>query len=126
MCDVESFRNRATNQISIWRSILFVSGIILRPGFIYGTCCVGSMKLPLGVIGSPLEMVLQRAKPLTQVPLIGPLFSPPVNATAVAKVAIRAAIDPSCFSSGHHRCLRNITLQPAEVNIDLLNSFVYP
>ncbi|KAL6556553.1 hypothetical protein OROGR_005841 [Orobanche gracilis] len=34
-------------------------GVILRPGFIYGTRSVGSMKLPLGVIGSPLEMVLQ-------------------------------------------------------------------
>ena len=32
-------------------------GVILRPGFIYGTRRVGSMKLPLGVIGSPLEMV---------------------------------------------------------------------
>ncbi|XP_050215423.1 uncharacterized protein At1g32220, chloroplastic [Mercurialis annua] len=69
-------------------------GIILRPGFIYGTRNVGSMKLPLGVIGSPLEMVLQHAKPLNQLPLIGPLFTPPVNVTAVAKVAVRAATDP--------------------------------
>lgn len=69
-------------------------GIILRPGFIYGTRRVGSMKLPLGVIGSPLEMILQRAKPLSQIPLVGPLFTPPVNVTAVAKVAIRAATDP--------------------------------
>ncbi|XP_021762108.1 uncharacterized protein At1g32220, chloroplastic-like [Chenopodium quinoa] len=69
-------------------------GVILRPGFIYGTRRVGSMKLPLGVIGSPLEMVLQHAKPLTQVPLVGPLLTPPVNVTAVAKVAVRAATDP--------------------------------
>ncbi|XP_027182666.1 uncharacterized protein At1g32220, chloroplastic [Coffea eugenioides] len=69
-------------------------GVILRPGFIYGTRRVGSMKLPLGVIGSPLEMVLQRAKPLSQLPLVGPLFNPPVNVTAVAKVAVRAATDP--------------------------------
>ncbi|KAL3587159.1 hypothetical protein D5086_014026, partial [Populus alba] len=34
-------------------------GVVLRPGFIYGTRNVGSVKLPLGVIGSPLEMVLQ-------------------------------------------------------------------
>uniref|UniRef100_A0A6N2KSE9 NAD(P)-binding domain-containing protein n=1 Tax=Salix viminalis TaxID=40686 RepID=A0A6N2KSE9_SALVM len=39
-------------------------GVILRPGFIHGTRNVGSVKLPLGVIGSPLEMVLQHAKPL--------------------------------------------------------------
>lgn len=69
-------------------------GVILRPGFIYGTRRVGSVKVPLGVIGSPLEMIFQRAKPLSQIPLVGPLFTPPVNVTAVAKVAIRAATDP--------------------------------
>uniref|UniRef100_A0A6N2LUP5 NAD-dependent epimerase/dehydratase domain-containing protein n=1 Tax=Salix viminalis TaxID=40686 RepID=A0A6N2LUP5_SALVM len=69
-------------------------GVILRPGFIHGTRNVGSVKLPLGVIGSPLEMVLQHAKPLKQLPLVGPLFTPPVSATAVAKVAVRAATDP--------------------------------
>ncbi|KAI7989269.1 Uncharacterized protein LOK49_LG13G02849 [Camellia lanceoleosa] len=69
-------------------------GVILRPGFIHGTRRVGSMKLPLGVIGSPLEMVLQYAKPLNQVPLVGPLLTPPVNVTSVAKVAVRAATDP--------------------------------
>ncbi|PHT40108.1 hypothetical protein CQW23_18962 [Capsicum baccatum] len=69
-------------------------GIILRPGFIYGTRRVGSMKLPLGVVGSPLEMILQRAKPLSQIPIVGPLFTPPVNVSAVAKVAVRAATDP--------------------------------
>ena len=57
------------NLFGIWTSYLqlidlnlalffFVLGVILRPGFIYGTRRVGSMKLPLGVIGSPLEMVL--------------------------------------------------------------------
>ncbi|KAL3844310.1 hypothetical protein ACJIZ3_001713 [Penstemon smallii] len=69
-------------------------GVILRPGFIYGTRRVGSMNLPLGVIGSPLEMVLKNAKGLKKVPLIGPLFTPPVNVTAVAKVAVRAATNP--------------------------------
>ncbi|OAY27542.1 uncharacterized protein At1g32220, chloroplastic [Manihot esculenta] len=69
-------------------------GVILRPGFIYGTRSVGSMKIPLGVIGSPMEMVLQHAKPLNQIPVVGPLFTPPVNVSAVAKVATRAASDP--------------------------------
>jgi hypothetical protein len=32
-------------------------GVVLRPGFIYGIRNVGSVKLPLGVIGSLLEMV---------------------------------------------------------------------
>ncbi|KAL0323991.1 UNVERIFIED_CONTAM: putative protein, chloroplastic [Sesamum calycinum] len=69
-------------------------GVILRPGFIHGTRHVGSLKLPLSVIGSPLEMVLQHAKPLSQVPLVGPLLTLPVSANAVAKVAVRAATDP--------------------------------
>ncbi|XP_042505021.1 uncharacterized protein At1g32220, chloroplastic-like [Macadamia integrifolia] len=69
-------------------------GVILRPGFIHGSRQVGSIKIPLGVIGSPLEMVLQHAKPLTQVPLIGPLLTPPVSVLSVAKVAVRAATDP--------------------------------
>ena len=38
--------------------------------------------------------VLQHAKPLNQLPLVGPLFTPPVNVTAIAKVAVRAATDP--------------------------------
>lgn len=37
------------------------SGVILRPGFIHGTRTAGSMKIPLGVIGSPLEMVISCA-----------------------------------------------------------------
>ncbi|KAF7817324.1 uncharacterized protein G2W53_031293 [Senna tora] len=69
-------------------------GVILRPGFIYGTRSVGSMKIPLGVIGSPMEMVLQNAGSLSRIPLVGPLFIPPVNVTAVANVAVRAATDP--------------------------------
>lgn len=69
-------------------------GVILRPGFIYGTRSVGSIKLPLGVIGSPLEMLFQQTRALNQLPLVGPLLTPPVNVTAVAKVAVRAATDP--------------------------------
>lgn len=41
-----------------------------------------------------LLQVLQHAKPLNQLPLVGSLFTPPVNVTAVAKVAVRAATDP--------------------------------
>lgn len=38
--------------------------------------------------------VLQHTKPLHQLPLVGPLFTPPVNVTSVAKVSVRAATDP--------------------------------
>ncbi|KAK6255650.1 hypothetical protein SCA6_016955 [Theobroma cacao] len=78
---------------------LTFAGIILRPGFIHGTRQVGNMKFPLSAIGAPLQMVLQHAKFLTRIPLIGPLFIPPVKVTSVAKVAVRAAIDP-LFPSG--------------------------
>ncbi|KAJ9147420.1 hypothetical protein P3X46_029585 [Hevea brasiliensis] len=70
-------------------------GVFLRPGFIHGNRRVGNMKLPLSIIGAPLEMVLQHAKLLTRIPLIGPLFIPPVHVSSVAKVAVRAATDPA-------------------------------
>jgi hypothetical protein len=38
--------------------------------------------------------VLQNAKPLTRLPLIGPLLTPPVSAASVGKAAVRAATDP--------------------------------
>jgi hypothetical protein len=38
--------------------------------------------------------VLQNAKPLARLPLVGPLLAPPVSVTSVAKVAVRAASDP--------------------------------
>jgi len=69
-------------------------GVILRPGFIHGTRRVGSVKIPLSVVGAPMEMVLQNAKPLTRLPVVGPLLTPPVSVTSVAKVAVRAATDP--------------------------------
>ncbi|EES00762.1 hypothetical protein BDA96_03G174800 [Sorghum bicolor] len=69
-------------------------GVILRPGFIHGTRRVGSVKIPLGLVGSPMQMVLQNAKLLTRLPLIGPLLTPPVSVASVGKVAVRAATDP--------------------------------
>ncbi|KAG0449293.1 hypothetical protein HPP92_027410 [Vanilla planifolia] len=69
------------------------AGVILRPGFIHGTRQVGGIKIPLGVVGSPLEMILQHAKPLSKVPVFGPLFTPPVSVAAVSRVAVRAATD---------------------------------
>ncbi|VAI16739.1 unnamed protein product [Triticum turgidum subsp. durum] len=74
--------------------ILLFVGVILRPGFIHGTRRVGSVNIPLGLVGSPMQMVLQNAKPLTRLPLVGPMLTPPVSATSVAKVAVRAATDP--------------------------------
>lgn len=68
-------------------------GVILRPGFIYGDRQVGNIKVPLSLLGSPLEMVLKHAKSAAQIPVIGPLFVPPIKVTTVAKAAVRAATD---------------------------------
>nr|ACF82176.1 unknown [Zea mays] len=77
-----------------WEAAHGREGVILRPGFIHGTRRVGSVKIPLGLVGSPMQMVLQNIKPLTRLPLIGPLLTPPVSAASVGKVAVRAATDP--------------------------------
>ncbi|XP_010492447.1 PREDICTED: uncharacterized protein At1g32220, chloroplastic isoform X2 [Camelina sativa] len=75
-------------------------GTVLRPGFIHGTRQVGSIKLPLSLIGAPLEMVLKLLpKEVTKLPLIGPLLIPPVNVKSVAGTAVKAAVDPE-FASG--------------------------
>ncbi|KAJ0098315.1 hypothetical protein Patl1_21540 [Pistacia atlantica] len=39
--------------------------------------------------------ILKHAKLLSKIPLIGPLFIPPVHVTSVAKVVVTAAIDPT-------------------------------
>lgn len=70
------------------------SGVILRPGFIYGTRKVAGIDIPLGVIGSPLEKIMKQAKSASQIPVVGGLFVPPVNVVTVAKAAVRAAVDP--------------------------------
>jgi uncharacterized protein YbjT (DUF2867 family) len=68
-------------------------GIILRPGFIYGSRQVGSVKIPLSVIGTPLEFLLNNAKSVSRLPLVGNFLLPPVKVTSVARAAVRSAID---------------------------------
>ncbi|CAK7335133.1 unnamed protein product [Dovyalis caffra] len=89
---------------------------IVWPGFIHGTRRVGSIHLPLSVIGAPLEMVLRHAKVLTRLPLVGPLFIPPVNVTSVAKVAVRAAVDPS-FPSGIVDAMGRLDLEDSRCRV---------
>ncbi|XP_074591016.1 uncharacterized protein At1g32220, chloroplastic-like isoform X2 [Curcuma longa] len=70
-------------------------GVILRPGYIYGTKRYGNIKIPLGLIFAPFELVLQYTEPLRRIPLVGPVFTPPVNVAKVAKVIVRGATDPA-------------------------------
>jgi nucleoside-diphosphate-sugar epimerase len=75
------------------------SGVVLRPGFIYGTRVVpspgGDISLPLGLLGKPLSMLF--ASPLvdrirTTVPgMLAPL-AVPLSVEAVARAAVEAAM----------------------------------
>ncbi|GLI69722.1 hypothetical protein VaNZ11_014397 [Volvox africanus] len=77
------------------------SGVALRPGVIYGDRMVSStLTLPLGMAFKPLEMLIERmgidqAKQFAGIPLVGAAFVPPVSVETVARVAVRAATDPS-------------------------------
>ncbi|XP_074582963.1 uncharacterized protein At1g32220, chloroplastic-like [Curcuma longa] len=66
-------------------------GVILRPGYIYGKS--------ESIIFAPFEKVLQYAEPLRRIPLIGPVFTPPVSVFKVAKVIVKGVTDPT-FSPG--------------------------
>ena len=70
------------------------TGVALRPGFIYGNRQVGSVQVPLGLVGLPLEKVL-RSLPadsrLKMLPLLSAVLAPPTSVTDVAKAAVTAA-----------------------------------
>jgi uncharacterized protein YbjT (DUF2867 family) len=67
--------------------------IILRPPFVYGTRDVGSLSLPLGLVGRPLEMLLQMPgfNNLVHLPGMRAALTPPVSVEDVGLVAAAAA-----------------------------------
>ena len=76
------------------------AGAILQPGFIHGDRLVGSVTLPLGALGAPLEKALLSAaegplapllKALSALPASDALLAPPVAVAAVAAAALRCA-----------------------------------
>ena len=76
------------------------AGSVLQPGFIYGDRLVGTMTLPLGAVGAPLERALRGAaegplsgvlKALSALPASDALLAPPVSVEAVAAAALRCA-----------------------------------
>jgi len=85
------------NVEDLMRSLYPESGVILRPGFIHGTRMVGSTPIPLGLFGQPIEKVLEfmPSKSLSELPLAGAGFVPPVSVEKLAKVAVSAATDPA-------------------------------
>ncbi|KXZ43484.1 hypothetical protein GPECTOR_89g504 [Gonium pectorale] len=77
------------------------TGVALRPGAIYGDRVVSTnLTLPLGYAFRPIEALLQRmgpqaARSAAEIPLVGAAFVPPVSVEVVARVAVRAAMDPA-------------------------------
>jgi hypothetical protein len=80
---------------------MLTSGVVLRPGFIYGKRRVDGYEIPLDLIGEPLERILRAAesftKPLSSLPASDLLLAPPVSVDDVALAAINAISDDDFF-----------------------------
>ncbi|XP_058085941.1 uncharacterized protein At1g32220, chloroplastic [Magnolia sinica] len=77
------------------------SGVVLRPGFIYGKRRVDGFEIPLDLIGEPLERFLSAAenftKPLSSLPASDLLLAPPIKVDDVALAVINAVTDDDFF-----------------------------
>ncbi|GMI95594.1 hypothetical protein like AT1G32220 [Hibiscus trionum] len=77
------------------------SGVVLRPGFIYGKRRVDGFELPLDLVGEPLEKILSAVenftKPLSSLPASDVILAPPVSVDDVAYAVINAVRDDDCF-----------------------------
>ncbi|THU72427.1 hypothetical protein C4D60_Mb04t12010 [Musa balbisiana] len=77
------------------------SGVVLRPGFIYGKRKVDGYEIPLDLIGEPLERLLLAAenftRPLKSLPASDLLLAPPVSVDDIAYAVINALMDDDFF-----------------------------
>lgn len=77
------------------------SGVVLRPGFIYGKRKVNGFEVPLDAVGEPLEKLLSSVenftKPLSSLPASDLILAPPVSVDDVAYAVINGVIDDSFF-----------------------------
>ncbi|WVZ85492.1 hypothetical protein U9M48_032414 [Paspalum notatum var. saurae] len=77
------------------------SGVVLRPGFIYGKRKVNGFEVPLDVVGQPVEKLLSSVenftKPLSSLPASDLILAPPVSVDDVAYAVINAVVDDSFF-----------------------------
>ncbi|KAK0588410.1 hypothetical protein LWI29_000605 [Acer saccharum] len=77
------------------------SGVVLRPGFIYGKRKVDGFEIPLDLIGKPLERILSATesftKPLSSLPASDLLLAPPVSVDDVALAVINGITDDDFF-----------------------------
>ncbi|XP_021318326.1 uncharacterized protein At1g32220, chloroplastic isoform X1 [Sorghum bicolor] len=77
------------------------SGVVLRPGFIYGKRKVNGFEVPLDAVGQPLERLLSSVenftKPLNSLPASDLILAPPVSVDDVAYAVINGVVDDSFF-----------------------------
>ncbi|KAJ9707241.1 hypothetical protein PVL29_002297 [Vitis rotundifolia] len=77
------------------------SGVVLRPGFIYGKRRVNGFEIPLDLIGEPLERILRATenftRPLSSLPASDLILAPPVSVDDVALAAVNAITDDDFF-----------------------------
>lgn len=77
------------------------SGVVLRPGFIYGKRRVDGFEIPLDLIGEPLEKFLGAVenftRPLNSLPASDLLLAPPVSVDDLALAVINAVRDDGMF-----------------------------
>ncbi|GFP89501.1 uncharacterized protein at1g32220 chloroplastic [Phtheirospermum japonicum] len=77
------------------------SGVVFRPGFIYGKRKVDGFEIPLDLIGEPLEKFLNSVqsftKPLNSLPASDLLLAPPVSVDDLAFAVINAITDDDIF-----------------------------
>ncbi|CAA7403850.1 unnamed protein product [Spirodela intermedia] len=77
------------------------SGVVLRPGFIYGKRKVDGYEIPLDLVGEPLERFLSAAqnftRPLSSLPASDLLLAPPVSVDDVAFAVVNAVVDDGFF-----------------------------
>ncbi|XP_058772603.1 uncharacterized protein At1g32220, chloroplastic [Vicia villosa] len=77
------------------------SGIVLRPGFIYGKRKVDGFEIPLDLVGEPAERILKAienfTKPLSSLPASDLLLAPPVSVEDVALAVINGVTDDDFF-----------------------------
>ncbi|XP_042388480.1 uncharacterized protein At1g32220, chloroplastic-like [Zingiber officinale] len=77
------------------------SGVVLRPGFIYGKRRVDGYEIPLNLIGEPLERILLAlenfTRPLNSLPASDLILAPPVSVDDVAYAAINSLTDDDFY-----------------------------
>ncbi|WCJ29107.1 NAD(P)-binding Rossmann-fold superfamily protein [Euphorbia peplus] len=77
------------------------SGVVLRPGFIYGKRKVNGFEIPLDLIGEPIDRFLSATqnitRPLSSLPASDLLLAPPVSVDEVALAVVNAVTDDDFF-----------------------------